>query len=215
MTEVSAKKPKLRWNYHPDLTDQIAPYFQWPPDIGKSLRYMASAWGLLGARIYVLGISLISWFYFAPALDRCQAFAADWMAQIWLRNLLTMLVVAGSLHLYLYTFKRQRDREKYDPRDLSRNSRLFHFNNQVWDNMFWTLASAVTIWSFYESLMMWAYANGFATMISFSDNPALVCTVAVDYPAVDRVSIFTGSIEASIYRPSTSWRITGTTRIPM
>ena len=100
---------------------------------------MADSWGLLGARIYVLGISILCWFYFAPALERCREFSADWIAQIWLRNIVIVLVVAGSLHLYFYTFNKQRDKEKYDPRDLARNSKLFYFNNQVWDNMFWTL----------------------------------------------------------------------------
>src|SRR5210317_603985 len=150
----------------------MAPFFQWPPPVGKSLRYLVSSWSLLGVRVYVLAVALLSWFYFAPALERCAEFSADWMAQIWLRNFITMLLVAGSLHLYFYTFNKQRDVEKYDPRDLSRQSKLFYFNNQVWDNMFWTLVSAVAVWSLYESLMMWAYANGVAPMMTFSDNPA-------------------------------------------
>jgi lathosterol oxidase len=172
VTESGEKLPKTRWNYRPDLSDQMAPFFQWPPQVGKSLRYLVSSWSLLGVRVYVLAVSLLSWFYFAPALERCAEFSADWIAQIWLRNFITMLLVAGSLHLYFYTFNKQRDVEKYDPRDLSRQSKLFHFNNQVWDNMFWTLVSAVGVWSLYESLMMWAYANGVAPMMMFSDNPA-------------------------------------------
>ena len=73
--------------------------------VGKSLRYLVSSWSLLGVRVYVLAVALLSWFYFAPALERCAEFSADWMAQIWLRNFITMLLVAGSLHLYFYTFK--------------------------------------------------------------------------------------------------------------
>ncbi|MDH3450550.1 MAG: sterol desaturase family protein [Gammaproteobacteria bacterium] len=172
LTGPAEKLPKTRWHYRPDLSDQMAPFFRWPPPAGKSLRYLVSSWSLLGARVYVLAVALLSWFYFAPALERCAEFSADWIAQIWLRNFVTMLLVAGSLHLYFYTFNKQRDVEKYDPRDLSRRSKLFHFDNQVWDNMFWTLVSAVAVWSFYESLMMWAYANGLAPTMTFSDNPA-------------------------------------------
>lgn len=168
--QVDKKNLKSRWNFRPDLSGQIAPYYAWPPRLGASLRYVAESWSLLGARIYVLGISILCWYYFSPALERCRDFSVDWIAQIWLRNLAIMILVAGSLHLYFYIFKKQGNEEKYDARDLARNSKLFHFNNQVWDNMFWVLTSAVGFWSLYEALMMWAYANGMATMITFNDN---------------------------------------------
>lgn len=172
MTEAGDSKPRKRWNFRPNLDEQMAPYYRWPPDIGQSLRYLAGSWSLRGVRLYVLGIATLSWFYLAPSLERCREFAPDWIAQIWLRNFGIMLLVAGSLHLYFYTLRRQRDDEKYDPRDLARKSKLFHFNDQVRDNLFWTLVSAVGIWSCYEALMMWAYANGVAPMLSFGENPA-------------------------------------------
>ena len=171
MNVGSDEKPKTRWNFRPDLSEQMAPYFCWPPKVGSTLRYMLVSWGLLGARVYVLGISVLTWFFFAPALERCREFSADWITQIWLRNFVIMLLVAGGLHSYFYRFKKQGDQEKYDARDLARNSRLFHFSNQVWDNMFWTLVSAVGVWSLYESIIMWAYANGFASLIAFDENP--------------------------------------------
>ena len=172
MEIASDKKRKARWNYRPDLSEQIAPYYNWPPQIGKTLNYIASSWGLLGARLYVLGISLLCWFYFSPALERCAEFSADWIAQIWLRNMVVTVLVAGSLHLYFYTFKKQPNDEKYDHRDLAHNSKLFHFSHQVWDNMFWVLTSAVGFWTLYESLMMWAYANQITSMVTFSNNTA-------------------------------------------
>jgi len=44
-------------------------------------------------------------------------------------------------------------------------NKVFTFNNQVLDNMFWTCGSGVTICSTYEVLMMWALANGQAPML--------------------------------------------------
>ncbi len=38
--------------------------------------------------------------------------------------------------------------------------------------MFWVLTSAVEFWTLYESLMMWAYVNGIALMITFDNNAA-------------------------------------------
>lgn len=175
MTETSgssSSKARRKWIYQPDLAPQMAPFYRWPPQAGKTLRYILESWGPFSVRIYLLGLSVFTWFYFAPALERCREFAFDWIAQIWLRNFLLMLVVAGGLHLYFYTFKKQGETGKYDPRDLMRNSKQFFFNDQVRDNMFWTLTSAVGFWSAYEALMMWAYANGFAPLMAFSDNPA-------------------------------------------
>jgi sterol desaturase/sphingolipid hydroxylase (fatty acid hydroxylase superfamily) len=73
-----------------------------------------------------------------------------------------MLLVAGGLHLYFYVFRRQGDELHYDARPMARNNRVFTFNDQVLDNMFWSCASGVTVWSAYEVLMMWALANGYA-----------------------------------------------------
>ncbi len=175
MTETahaSRSKTRRKWIYQPDLSQQMAPFYHWPPQVGKTLRYILASWGPLSVRVYLLGLAVFTWFYFSPALERCREFAFDWIAQIWLRNLLLMLVVAGGLHLYFYTFRKQGDNSRYDPRDMMRNSKQFTFDDQVKDNMFWTLTSAVGFWTAYESIMMWAYANGYAPLMQFSDNPA-------------------------------------------
>ena len=171
MNTSNASSTKSRWNFRPDLSQQMAPYFDWPVKLPQSLRYFVASWSLLGVRIYVLAFSILSWVYFSPELIQCRTFSVDWMAQIWLRNFLTMLVVAGSLHLYFFTFNQQGKTEKYDPRGLSRHSKLFYFNDQVKDNMFWTLVSAVAVWSIYESVIMWLFANGSISMISIDSNP--------------------------------------------
>ena len=36
------------------------------------------------------------------------------------------------------------------------------------DNMFWTLVSGVAVWTFYEGLMLWALANGYAPSLDTS-----------------------------------------------
>jgi sterol desaturase/sphingolipid hydroxylase (fatty acid hydroxylase superfamily) len=54
---------------------------------------------------------------------------------------------------------------------LAAKGRSFTFNSQLWDNMFWTLASGVTVWTGYEALLFWAMANGYAPVLGFWDNP--------------------------------------------
>ncbi len=50
------------------------------------------------------------------------------------------------------------------------NPRYFG-GNQLRDNVFYTLASGVSIWTVYEAIMWMAYANGVAPMISFAESP--------------------------------------------
>jgi lathosterol oxidase len=120
-------------------------------------------------------LSILSWVYFHPALERCREFALDWMAQIYLHNLALMIIVAGGLHLYFYTWRRQADERRYDARPFPTNARVFTFRSQLRDNIFWSCASGVTIWSAYEVLMMWAMANGYApTLVLPDDLPWLI-----------------------------------------
>ena len=90
---------------------------------------------------------------------------------MYFRNLVLMSTVAGGLHLYFYTFSRQGKKLRYDPRPLMKRGKQFTLGGQVKDNIFWTLASGVSIWTAYEVLMFWAIANGYAPMLQWATNP--------------------------------------------
>ena len=81
-----------------------------------------------------------------------------------------MFLIAGGLHLYFYILRKQGDEAHYDARPLQRKNKAFTFNNQVLDNMFWTCASGVTIWTALESIMMWGIANGYAPSLTWSEH---------------------------------------------
>ena len=153
---------KKSWHYTPPLPLQVSPYFRWPPNGAAILRWVLRGWFPLSERLVILLLSILSWAYFHPALERCHEFAPDWIAQIYLRNLALLILVAGGLHLYFYVWRKQGDERRYDVRPFPTNARIFTFNAQLRDNVFWSLASGVAIWSAYEVLMMWAMANGYA-----------------------------------------------------
>ena len=169
--EHVTQKKRQSWHFTPDLPLRQAPYFESPLSIRDSLLYLLNVWRPFNLRFLLLTLAVVSWVWFTPSLERAQEFRLDWILEIGLCNLIIVLVVAGGLHLLLYTFKRQGDDEHYDSRPLVKNSSRFHFGDQVWDNMFWTLISAVPIGTLWESLMLWSYANGYVTMITFADSP--------------------------------------------
>jgi len=172
MTDKSNKPMVTRgWHWTPDEPVKLSPLFSWPLDFLAIMKWMNTSWAIMTVRVLILGISFATWYLLQPAIERAKTFQMDWMLEIWGRNLGLILLVAGGLHLFLFTFRRQDKERKYDPRPLAGKSRAFLFSNQVYDNMFWTLASGVTVWTLVECVTFWGYANGYVSMLTFAENP--------------------------------------------
>ena len=158
-TERSDAAYEATWGWRPPLPLEEVPVFVWPPRPREALKYLASL-GFMGSLIIPFTLSAaLAWYYLQPPLESCVELRADWILYLFARNLGMMLLVAGGLHLYFHTFKRQGPEQKYDRRALDRSNRKFFASNQVWDNMLYTCASGVTVWTAYEVLFFWAYAN--------------------------------------------------------
>lgn len=166
----SSSRGRNPWNYTPELPIKSSPYFYWPPDVPAIARWIIAGWFPVSERLVILLLAILSSLVFHPAIERCAEFSFDWVAQIYVRNFALMCLVAGGLHLYFYVLRLQGDQYRFDVRPLVKNGRLFTFNSQVRDNMFWSLASGVSVWSAYEALMMWALANGYAPALSVPDD---------------------------------------------
>lgn len=130
------------------------------------LKWYWDSWFWVTVSLIALGISLAAGVWVTPSSDQLGMLFAG----VLVRNIALLLVVAGGLHLWLYTFQRQGTERRYDGRALG-EGRLFSFASQVWDNMFWTLASGAVIWSGYEAGMLWALSQGYMPSTSFATNP--------------------------------------------
>ena len=170
-TVYTTSKKRPDWNYVPHIPVPFSPLFDWPPRPIAVLRWFAKSWLKVSMITFDAVTAFAIYYLLQPTVETMQNFAPGWIAQIWLRNILLMFLVAGGLHLYLYTFRKQGKTLKYEPRELERNSRIFTFRNQVLDNMFWTVASGVTVWTAYEVVYFWAAANGYVPRNTFMGNP--------------------------------------------
>ncbi len=148
------------WHWHPPLPLNTVPVFIWPLRPLALIRYLLSLSYLGSVLAPFMITAALAWYYFQPPLARCANLEFGWIAQMWARNLLLMLLVVGGLHLYLYTFRCQQQTFKYDPREMPTNDRRYFAKRQVWDNILWSLGSGVTFWTLYEVLLFWGYANG-------------------------------------------------------
>ena len=161
MSSNQTTAKEFEWAWHPPLPLKGVPVFIWPPQPLNALKYLVSLSFMGGILLPFLATAIFTWVYLQPALERCVKFDPDWILQMYARNLALMFLVSGGLHLYFYTFKQQGKTRKFDLRDLYRDNRKFFIRNQTWDNIFWSCASGVTIWTIYEVFFMWAYANNF------------------------------------------------------
>ena len=163
--------PVKGWNHLPNVPIKVSPFFQWPLRPKDILVWTWNSWFLISEKLIIVGIAFVSFYLFQPSLEETKNLEASWIFQMYFRNLVLMSTVAGGLHLYFYTFSRQGKKLRYDPRPLMKRGKQFTLGGQVKDNMFWTLASGVSIWTAYEVLMFWAIANGYAPMLQWATNP--------------------------------------------
>ncbi len=159
------------WNHQPELPVARAPLFTWPPRPLALSQWYARSWLAVSTSSCLALLAVVLWTTLQAPISSYQEFEFAWLLETHIRNLCLMTAVAGGLHLYLYTFRRQADELKFDPRHFETDHRRFTFNNQVFDNIFWTLASGVTFWTVWECVMMWGYANGQIPMLTWNDNP--------------------------------------------
>jgi len=159
------------WNHLPETPLTVSPLFTWPLRPMEILRWVWNSWFLISERLILVAVAFIAVTWFQPPLEETQTLAFGWIAEMWLRNMALMILVAGGLHLYFYSLTKQGQRLKYDPRPPMVNGKQFTLGGQIRDNMFWTLGSGVAFWTAYEALMFWAMANGYAPMITWTMNP--------------------------------------------
>jgi sterol desaturase/sphingolipid hydroxylase (fatty acid hydroxylase superfamily) len=172
MDETAFGTRTKRGDYKPAKPITYPPVFVWPPLPLKFLRWFFGfpgyiwPWNLLYA-----AIGILVWFYATPSLETMKSFAPGWIVFILVRNAALVLVYFGAFHLRLYIQRAQGTTFKYNPKWPSTESPTFLFHNQTLDNVFWTFVSAVPIWTAWECLTLWMFANHYLPFAEWAQNP--------------------------------------------
>jgi ferredoxin-NADP reductase/sterol desaturase/sphingolipid hydroxylase (fatty acid hydroxylase superfamily) len=158
-----------RGEWRPEKPVSYAPIFTWPPKVKQFFVWLFNylfTWNLV-----YLAVVIFSYYYLQPPLEEMKSFRVNWIATILLRNMALVWIVYGGWHLYLYKFKARGTDAKYSPRWQSKFGSTFLWNDQVYDNVFWTCVSGVPVWTAYEVLTFWLYANDKIPYLDFREQP--------------------------------------------
>lgn len=169
--EQSESGRSKSWNWHPKLPVEDVPYWYWPPRPLALGRWLFENFLQASDRAAYLIFAVVLAFWLQPVTEAQATLSADWVAWVFFRNAIALLVVAGGLHFWFYGIDAQGNLLKYDPRPIAkRKSKTFKFGYQTWDNMFYTLAFGLPIATAYEVLARMMYANGYFAQIGPESN---------------------------------------------
>ena len=191
MDEMNFGSRDARGNWSPKKPIDYGPAFAWPPKPGAVLKWFFAFPGYLLPWNLLYAIAAICiWYFLTPPLAHFQTFNLSWFSVILVRNIVLALLVYGSWHIWLYVWRKQGASFKYNRNWPEETAERFTFNNQTYDNIFWTLVSGVPIWTCYEVLLLWSCANGYVAMITPSENPVMFIALFFLVPFVHEVGFY-------------------------
>lgn len=159
------------WNYHPVLPITLAPFFDSPINVKAIVDWLRGTWLNASPPVNHLVFTLVAYLFLWPSNIQMQTLDWHWVLTIFAINFGAVLILAGLLHCYLYSFSKQEMKLKFDIRPMERNAR-FTFGYQTWDNIFWSLVSGVPIWTAWMVLYFYLANNAWVPVVeSFNSSP--------------------------------------------
>ena len=164
-----------QWHFHPQLPVGFYPFFEWPPNPKNWLRFVWNYWLQKSDRTIFLVLSFITFYLFMPSMEVMSILTPKWIMMVAVRDLALFLIVTGGLHWWFYMRKGQGIDYKFDTQPELKKSKLFSFNDHIYDNMFYSIVSGLPVWVGFEVLLLWSFASGSIEIYQFSDNWIWFC----------------------------------------
>jgi sterol desaturase/sphingolipid hydroxylase (fatty acid hydroxylase superfamily) len=179
-----------RGEWAPNHRVDYSPLFHWPLRPARILRWFVTGYVLSFNALY-LAVALAAWWVATPSRDTMASLGVGWIAVVLIRNAAILVAWYGLFHLQLYRRRAQADRFKYNARFPAERSSRFTFGSQTRDNVFWTLASGLPIWTAWEVLTLWLMARGTIPWIGWNEHPVWFVALLVLIPLWREVHFYT------------------------
>ena len=96
-TSQTAEPSSRDWHHVPPLPIENSPLFAWPLQPVKIFRWFGVSWLKLSEQMVFALVAIGIWLFVQPPLEDCKSFEIGWIAGVYLRNLILMIVLAGGL----------------------------------------------------------------------------------------------------------------------
>ena len=191
MADTTGVTRDKRGNWSPDYLETLPAPMVWPPRLLGILKWLFGWPGYLWPwNAVYLGFALLAYFFLTPPLAEMATFEAWWIAAIFARNVGLTILFFGGLHLFLYMLKGQGTDFRYSTRMPPARDKSRLFGRQVRENVFWSLASGVTMWTAYEVVTWWLYANEMIPYLDFASNPVWFVVLLLLIPLIREVHFY-------------------------
>ena len=175
-------------NWGPTYLEAYSTPMKWPPRLSGALRWLLGyLWPWNAA---YLGIAAAAWFFLTPPLDSMRTLEWWWVAAIFARNAGLTVLWFGGMHLYFYMLRGQGADYKYTTKDQPAGGRRRLFGSQVRENVFWSVASGVTIWTAWEAVTWLLYANALLPFAGWASNPVWFIALVLLIPMIREVHFY-------------------------
>ncbi|MDB5657606.1 MAG: Desaturase [Cypionkella sp.] len=170
MDDLRYGRRNKRGDWSPNEPLQIAPFYRLPWNARDILAW-AKAY-FFPWSVAWMAIALIYWNFLTPSVETMKTISPGWVLFIFARNAAALLLFFGAIELRLYVKRSQGAQFKYNGKFPADNkSDVFMFRSQTIDGAIRTFGTGVPIWTAYEVLILWCYANGYGAWTTFADHP--------------------------------------------
>ena len=178
-----------RNNWTPREPLRVGPLLDFPWSIKRVLAWLPSYF--LPWNVTFMSLAVVFWFFLTPSRETLQTLSLGWVLWLFLRNSALILLVYGALEFWLYVKRSQGDKFKYNgkfPADTS--SDVFMFKSQAIDNAIRTFGTGLPIWTAYEVLMLWCWANGYGPWVLLGASPLWLLLFTLVLPLFHEVHFY-------------------------
>ena len=189
MDDLNYGTRNKRGDFTPSKTLEIAPYWAWPPNFLKIIKWIPGY--IWPWNAFHMATALLYWFYIVPDGEVMKTLSWGWALWLYGVNAGGIFVMYGAVELFYYVKRKQQTRFKFNARFPSDNpSDVFWFKSQNLDNFLRSYFISIPLWTLVEVLFLWAFANGWVPWLTWADHPVYLIIVALIVPMIHEVHFF-------------------------
>jgi sterol desaturase/sphingolipid hydroxylase (fatty acid hydroxylase superfamily) len=178
-----------RGDWAPKEAIRVAPFWYRPLSAAKILRWIPEY--LWPWNAFHMATTLLYWWLVIPDVATMQTLSWGWALWLYAVNAAAIFVMYGSIELFWYVRRVQGTRFKYNARFPSEQpSDVFWFKSQNLDNFLRSFLVTIPLWTLVEVLVLWCFANGTATWLTWAEHPVWLVMLTLAAPAIHEVHFF-------------------------